>query len=492
MFIKSIKLLLFSFAFLLIPCFARADNNVLSTSTPFIIPTSSPAIIATSSPIAPDVKIFNPAYIIGDAEILDYGSMTAKDIDEFLRAKGGFIATYSAPNPDGKVMPMADIIYDRAVTNKVNPRFLIVLLQKEQGLIEDPNPKQGQLNWAAGYGCPDSGGCNPRWQGIWKQLNSASLQFRDYMDNPQLYKFKAGGTYIFSNPYASNPADQKQISVTITNQATAALYNYTPHIYNGNYNFFNLWQKYFSLNHPDGSLIQAKGEKGVWLIQNGKRRAILSFSALSSRFDPSKILTVNPSDLVRYEVGAPIRFPQYSLARSPDGKIYLLVDDQKRGFDSIEAFRKIGFNPEEVVSSSWNDLAGYTDGAPITASSTYPMGALLQDKKGGGVYWVIDGQKAPLLDKIFLTTNFKNNRIIKVSAKELDSYQKIAPVIFKDGALIKTTSSPAIYVIANGQKLPITSGKLFEKLGYQWNKIITVSEKILNLHPTGEPLTINN
>ena len=74
---------------------------------------------------------FNPNYIIGNLEILDYTALNLEQIKNFLARKDGYLNSYSTLNPDGKIMTAAEIIYDRAVTNKVNPKFLIVLLQKE-------------------------------------------------------------------------------------------------------------------------------------------------------------------------------------------------------------------------------------------------------------------------------------------------------------------------------------------------------------------------
>ena len=172
---------------------------------------------------------FNPNYIISDSEVLDHTSMTLEEIKAFVNSQEGALKNYSVTADDGKTVSAAEVIYDRAVTNKVNPKFLLVLIQKEQSLLTDTAPKQSQYDWAAGYGCPDTGGCNPRWQGFYKQINSAALQFRSYMDEPRLYKYQAGATYTFTN---TNKADA---AVTPANQATAALYNYTPHVYNGNY-----------------------------------------------------------------------------------------------------------------------------------------------------------------------------------------------------------------------------------------------------------------
>jgi len=454
---------------------------------------------------------FDPNNIIGDLEILDHASMNLTDIQQFLAAKGSYLANYSCADINGVIRKAAEIIYNAAVSSydcdgailsdsptdserslkcrkvTISPKFLLVLLQKEQSLIEESSPSQSNLDWAAGYGCPDSGGCNERWRGFGKQVNSAALQFRDYLDNPRLYTYKAGNTYIFTNPYGT--ISKEPVAVTPANQATAALYNYTPHVYNGNYNFYKIWRRYFTKVYPDGSLLQAQGEPGVWLLQNGLKRPFISKSALTSRYDLKKIIAVNKSDLDKYATGPAIKFPQYSLIKSPRGTIFLLVDDKKRGFTTMTAFRKMGFNPDEVVSAGWEDINAYADGRPITATSTYPTGALLQDKKTGGVYYVNEGIKAPLVDRIFLTTKFKNKKIIKASPAELEQYQTLPPYLFGDGELLKTKDSPYTYVISGGKKLLIASDEVFKGLGYKTENVIIVPPKVLYLYDAGTPIT---
>ncbi len=450
---------------------------------------------------------FDPNNIISDLEILDYSAMDLNDIQKFLENKGSYLADYSCSDASGVTRKASEIIYNAAVKSydcdgaglsdnptdeeralkcrkvTINPKFLLVLLQKEQSLIEESSPSQKNLDWATGYGCPDSGGCNPRWQGFGKQINSAALQFRDYLDRPQLYTYRAGETYTVKN------TNQPDSTVTPANQATAALYNYTPHVYNGNYNFYKIWRRYFAKAYPDGSLLQVDGEAGVWLLQNGLKRPFLSKSALASRFDINKIIKINKSDLDKYETGVPIKFPQYSLIKSPRGTIFLLVDDKKRGFTSMEAFRRMGFNPSEVINASWDDINYYADGTPITATSTYPTGALLQNNKTGGIYYVIEGIKSPLVDRIFLTTAFKNKKIIKVSPAELEQYPAIKPYLFADGELLKTKDSPYTYVISGGKKLLISSDKIFNSLGFKTENIIIVPSSLLYLYEAGAPIT---
>ena len=350
-------------------------------------------------------------------------------------------------------------------------------------LIEETSPTPRQLDWACGYGCPDGQACNTRWQGFGKQVNSAALQFFDYMENPQNYTYRSGMTYTISN------TGRPPSLVTPLNQATAALYNYTPHVYNGNYNFYKLWMRYFTRNYPNGTLLQAKGEAGVWLIQNGKKRPFLTKGALTSRFDINKVVQVNKSDLDKYLTGDPLLFPQYSLVRSPRGTVFLIVDDMRRGFVSSEAFRMIGYNPEEIINASWDDINAYVEGPNLTATSTYPTGALLQDNTTGGIYYVTEGTKAPLWSAVLLKTKYRWKSITAVSPEKLASYTTVEPAIFGDGELLTSDISPAVYVIDNMKKRPIVSGKIFEELGYKWSNIISVPTKILDLYEEGEAIS---
>lgn len=457
---------------------------------------------------------FNPNLIITDEELLDYDSLNTQQIQSFLQTQGSYLANYSTNNAHGTNKTAAEIIYDAANNNydcsnvtlsenptesekqikcrritTVNPKFLLVLLQKEASLIENPNPSEARLDWATGYGCPDNWACNPYYKGFGKQVNSASLQFLAYMKEPQRYGYKAGQTYTFTNPYGT--ISNQAMAVTPVNQATAALYNYTPHVFNGNYNVYKLYQRYFptqSARYPDGSLLQVKGEAGVWLIQNGQKRPFTSKSALASRYNLNKIITVDQLELASYLKGDPISLPNYSIVRSTDKNLYLISGDQKRKFASQAVFKKFGFNPEEIIDASAQDLSYYQDGTPLTATSTYPTGALLRDPQSGGVYYVIDGQKAPIIDKILLNTKFKGQKIIKATAAELAQYTKIAPIVFDDGELLKSDSASAVYLVANGRKRAFQSGNDFEKMGYKWANVISVSPQLLYLYPLGSPI----
>ncbi|MFA5886647.1 MAG: hypothetical protein WC863_02590 [Patescibacteria group bacterium] len=465
---------------------------------------------------------FNPDNIITDREMLSYDAMSLGDIQRFLENKGSYLANYSTLNTHGDQKTAAEIIYDATHNNydcddailsdsptenekklkcqkitTINPKALLVLLQKEESLIEDSNPPQSHLDWATGYFIYDGMlTCTPydrcwRYKGFGKQVNSAALQFLAYMQQPTRYNYRAGQTYSISStvqPYLTT-ANQTML-VTPQNQATAALYNYTPHVFNGNYNFYKLWNRYFpksSQIYPDGSLLQARGNPGVWLIENGKKRGFTNYSAFVSRFKPSQIVKVEVNDLDYYATGEPIRFANYSLVQTPDKKIYLLVDKEKRLFADQTVFKKFGFNPVEIENAAPEDLVDYKIGKTITATSTYVTGVLLQDSKNGSIYYVEDKTKAAV-DKILLTTKYVGKKILKKTTKELETYKTIAPVLLDEGQLAKTDNFPTIYLISGGRKRPFADDQTFNRLGYNPKNVITASSQFLYNYDMGETI----
>ncbi len=110
----------------------------------------------------------------------------------------------------------------------------------------------------------------------------------------------------------------------------------------------------------------------------------------------------------------------------------------------------------------------------------------MQDTKTGGIFYVVDGTKAPLSDKILLSTKFAGKKIIKTPTKTLDKYIKVAPVTLDDGTLIKTDSFPTIYLISNGKKRPFVSLEVFNKLGYKEKNVITASSQFLYNYSQGD------
>lgn len=131
----------------------------------------------------------------------------------------------AAPIPSGG-KSAAQLLYDVGQQFSINPQVLLVLLQKEQALVQDDWPWPIQYQSATGFGCPDTAECDAQYNGFYNQIYNAARQFRRYAQYPNSYSHVAGiNNAVRYNPTASCGSS----TVYIENQSTASLYNYTPY-----------------------------------------------------------------------------------------------------------------------------------------------------------------------------------------------------------------------------------------------------------------------
>jgi hypothetical protein len=423
--------------------------------------------------------------------VLSDDELTSSDVpagfsQAFLESRGGAIAKMTFMDLDGSMKKPGDLIDYYAQAFGVNPRYLLALIQKEQSLVDSRNPTTCQLDWATGYGRPDGSTCET-WhpaRGFTAQIvNAAAFVECFYSDSTD----KCGSRRNFGLfPGVAATIDGQ--TVIPANLATAMLYSYTPHIH-GNQNMVKLWSGWFSLGYPDGSVLQAPDGE-VYLIQGGLKRRFANNGALKTRVDATRIIPVSTSVLAGYQEGASIKFSDYTLVRVPSGTVYLLSGDHKRPIESMDVFRSIGFNPEEIDEVEDVDLEPYAEGDMITLKSAYPTGTLLQNNLTGGVYFVENGVKRPIVSAEIMKINYPNKKISAIAPSALDKYPSAEPVRFRDGELITSPgSNKAVFVVSNGQRRPIVSGEVFEQLGYSWKRIIWTTDAAVNLHPLGEAIT---
>lgn len=429
---------------------------------------------------------FDPNYVLADQDMLDYNSLSLEQIQNFLDTQGSPLATYIDPITS---LRAAQVFYTSAQTFQLNPEFLLALVQKEQSLVENHNPSQYNFDWATGYGVCDSCNTNDptiqKFRGFYNQVYGAAKRIRqDYLPSLQVN----GQTLSGFGPGIAKQVDGT--TIVPANQATAIAYTYTPHLH-GNLMLWTLWNRYFSRSYPDGSVLAVQEDpKTIWVIENGQRRRFSNVAVFLSRYQSlDSVVTVSKNELVKYDEGTPIKFANYSFVRVPKGTVYLIVDSTVRGFSSPEALRRVGINPEEIIKASSDDLVSYTEGTPITQSSIFPLGSLLQDRKTGGVFWVQDGLKHPIWSREIMNSNWPGRKASKAKPGQLDQYQTSAPVVFRDGDLVRSISDPTVYLISNRLRRPFASLEAVSQLGFNVKNVITTSDDAIGIHALGEPIT---
>lgn len=428
---------------------------------------------------------FNPQFIISDAEMSDVSGWTRGDVQRFLDDRGSYLRAYRVADASGTVKTAANIIYDAAQNYQINPKYILVTLQKEQSLITDDAPTPKQLDWATGYGICDNCGLDDpkvqKFRGFGKQVDNAAGIIRWYYNNRDHPIVKQKDTPI--------RIDNQE--VTPQSWATAFLYTYTPH-FHGNRNFWRIWETWFEALYPNGTLLKSIETGDYWVVQKEARRRFKNKSALLTRLDPKTALAVHDSDLTNYAIGPDINFPNYSLLQTSTST-YLLDFDTLRPFASDAVVRALGYNPQEIVAVADEDILDYLPGDIITASTTAPEGVIYQitDLKNS-LYYFKDGKLTPITSPVVAEINFRNTPTEKHRLKDIAGWP-IAdiPITLQDGALIQVRGSAIVYVIDRGRKRRLADDDTFNALGYQRANINLVNLLDAANIPSGEPLFVN-
>ncbi len=240
---------------------------------------------------------FRAGNIISDANMYQKTpSMSAAQIQKFLETQGAgcrgngclknmrlntrsFNADYYCKGSyrGANNEPVSQVIYKISQACQISPKVLLVTIQKEQSGITR-NLSTVSQNKLTGYGCPDGKPCDEQYYGVQNQIYQTAHQLQRYRLKPGYYSFRGGKTANIQFSYQSGCGASK---VRLENQATASLYNYTPFQPNqallsgnhdrcssdGNYNFFNIYQRWFG--DPRGSAPATTPNKKVVVPEGG-------------------------------------------------------------------------------------------------------------------------------------------------------------------------------------------------------------------------------
>ena len=224
---------------------------------------------------APAHAAYNSNNIIDDGRFTNHTTMDEAAIQAFMNARNSGLKNYVDPSVNQSA---AKIIRDAAWDFGINPQVIMATLQKEQSLMTNPTPSASNINFAMGYGCPTTGSCS--YPGFYQQVRNGSWQLRFNMHraagNNSTWTGPSGAVWGNSSiSYACRNATayystglfpgrnvtfyahtngQAYANVAIANAATAAMYCYTPHVYNpsgnpvyysGSYNFVVFYERWF-------------------------------------------------------------------------------------------------------------------------------------------------------------------------------------------------------------------------------------------------------
>lgn len=333
---------------------------------------------------------FNAGNIMSDAVFYNAGTMTKAEIQSFLNSKvpyckSGYtcLKSYSQQTASqsaksegcaaysGSAKENAAAIISKVATAcGINPQVLIVLLEKETGLISGTAPTSGTYRKATGYGCPDTAVCDSTYYGFFNQVYNAAWQFKKYQARPDSRGYVAGRwNTIQYHPNASCGTS----SVYIENQATAALYVYTPYRPNqasldnigrtgdgcssyGNRNFWAYFTNWFGDTKGGSSFVRDSASGAIYLITGTIKHYVPTTAIYNTLAKLGTYRNVSSEYLSGYNTGTNAS----PLVRNPlTGDIALVQSSSRHRFSTCGQVSVWGYycgSPTDLMPGQWNKL----------------------------------------------------------------------------------------------------------------------------------------
>ncbi len=484
---------------------------------------------------------FDPNKLIDDGVFSDTQTFGgASGIQQFLQSKGSVLANTDPvflqkldeptdtvlktnledPEPNlGRLRTAAELIWDASQKTGLNPQVILVTLQKEQGLItktfSDSDSMQRALNTALGFGCPDSGGCDNTFVGFYFQLFGnydaqgnryigapASLMrsfstpggrgpavdtLNQAFGTPTVRTSHVGDSIILQNTLGSDQNPQPTQTVTLSNLSTAALYRYTPHVYNGNYNFYSYFNQWF--RYANGTLVKLATDPQTYVINNGLKAPIPNFVIVARGLNAAGTVIVSPTEFSSYDT-APTYGPAdntiVKIVTDPTAQLFVFQSNEKHPVSSF-VLQQRGLSAANalVISQQEGDLF------PTASLLTPKDGTLFKADNSGTVYVIQNQKKYALTGLTFSQNGYSFKNVVTLPAAEVAQYADGGFLLPKDGTLLKTNKDATVYLMKDQILHPIT-GTVFGLNKYSFKNVVTVNAGEVSAAIIGNFLTPPN
>lgn len=463
---------------------------------------------------------FNPNQLIDDKIFVDTQTFGgAEGVQKFLEIKNSVLANVSPdflvklkepevamlkealedPRPNlGRLRTAAELIWDASVQSGLNPQVIIVTLNKEQGLItaaKDYTPERLQkaLDRAMGFDCPDNAGCGNLFPGFYYQLfgnfdtsgnrylGSAKSLIKSYNTNGGRGPMtggkvsKVGDTILLENTTGSIYNAPPSQFITLLNRATAALYRYTPHVFNGNYNFWKFFNEWF--RYPNGTLLSIAGDIKTYIIQNGTKQLVPNFVANARNLALGQKIIVSPNEFDSYPTDKIYGPADDTVVKTNDSnKYFVFVKNIKHPVSEFVLSQR-GLKVSNAITITREESLLFESGSVLPPQD----GTIIRGTNEPAVY-LVENSKIKLFSEFtFKQRKIVANKIVIVPDEEVFTYEKQGFVSPLDGTLIKTQESPTVYLVENGFKRPLTY-ELFKNKGLSFkNTVILSSNEVRSL-----------
>ena len=320
----------------------------------------------------------------------------------------------------------------------------------------------------------DVGATNCPGDNLHQKLDSIQNNAVIYENKHKNYAYQLGGDkaiYILADGYKIKYNSKEELPTAYKNRVIKPISK----------SQLNAYEYKNVITYPDGSLLREFDEPDVYYLEDGQKRKMnISGGEFEKMgFEWNEINKVFASDLEIYDNGKIIKYsPDDALIKDATGNVYLAQNGKKRKFTSPQLFEHLNYKWGEIKEN--NEMSFYLDGSDMV----YRNGTLIADKNSEEMYLIKDKQRREITsEKLLAVLGYQKSKVLSITEDEINHFPVGKKMVYPDDTLISAENSPAIYIVRNGKKKIFTSAVLFEKLGYKWSGVIDVSEDEANNHP---------
>lgn len=178
-------------------------------------------------------------------------------------------------------------------------------------------------------------------------------------------------------------------------------------------------------------------------------------------------------------------FPDGSLIRGPDHRIYLIINGMKKYLRTLSELKNNAGKPIiNIDTETLDSIQDFNGSIKINFSISYGDGNLLRSVTTKRIYLIGGGHKK-YISSISELKKFSSVPIYNVTDEELDIYPTSEIVImgrkkYDDSVMIRDSISNRIYNIKNGVKILVSNTSELKKIN---KKIINVDSSVIDDYP---------
>lgn len=421
---------------------------------------------------------FNQSNLIDNSIFDNSQTMTANDIQNFLNGfPNSCLSNYSSPYPTsyssyGANVSAATVIRRASDLWGINPQVILTTLEKEQSLVSgNAGCAAWQYNSAMGMGCPDSGACPaPQYAGFSQQVTKGSWQLMFARQRAEgNTSWDDDGAITYGGYMTAGSRARVAGGSSYYYDGYATIDSVSVYMSNGATASLYTYTPHFHGNQ-NFVLIFEKWfgtTHGTFLLQSPQSPAVYLMSGTTKYGIPNwGIMKAYGFDKIKV---TPVS-DQYMNSLTDGGVLGLtFMQEGSHAVYFADNGYRFGFSTY-TQCTNW----GFPDCLSSTSSkslSPYIFNTLLNggDMKslmlnGSSVYLMENGQRRQLLSgKAMQENGFTNSDIVPVTESS-NITQPLGFSIPENNSFITFKSSPVIYIYSGGLFYPINSYDLFSSM----------------------------